>query len=266
MERTVRFLDRIPRLVLGVLVVLAISAAGLLPVTVLDDIGVRISPRVPWQAPIALLWMGLAWWYLDRPGWRREHLGAGRVPWRSFSGGLTALVAGTAAIHAFRMAALRAFALSDVTVPDVSSYSIAVLLSSFFITAVAAGLFEEAAYRGYLQRILFERHGPFAAITLSALVFATAHLSRGSEYDAALPFAFVFGCFYGFIAWKTGTIVPGVIVHSTYNVARFLELWLVPQPVLSATALLEVGAILAVTAAWLTHRAVARVPPAAASS
>jgi membrane protease YdiL (CAAX protease family) len=126
------------------------------------------------------------------------------------------------------MAALRWLAVPDVPIPDLPACSASVLLSSFLVTALAAGLFEEAGYRGFLRKVLGERYGAHAAIAISALIFMIAHLSRGREYHVVLPLVFLFGWLYGLIAWKTGSILPGIVVHFSYNFVRLLERWLAP--------------------------------------
>jgi len=127
------------------------------------------------------------------------------------------------------MADLRWLSLPDVRIPSLPACSVSVLLSSFLVTALAAGVFEEAGYRGYLRRVLEERYGPKAAILLSALCFTLAHLSRGPGFFAALPSAFLFGCLYGMVAWKTGSILPGAVMHCSYNLARLLTGWFLLQ-------------------------------------
>jgi membrane protease YdiL (CAAX protease family) len=209
----------------GLLLAVAVVAAGILPPSLMDELAVRLTPAVPWVAPVALAWMWLVWRFLNRPGWRREHLATRRLSLREWILALAALAAGTGAIHLFRMACLRWLALPDVPIPGLPACSFSVLLSSFLVTALAAGVFEEAGYRGYLRRVLEERYGPKWAILLSALFFTVAHLSRGPGFFAALPSAFLFGILYGLVAWKTGSIRPGIVVHSGYNLARLFAGW-----------------------------------------
>ncbi len=240
----------LPALLRGVLLVMAITIAGILSPTVLDELGVRLTPRVPWVAPAALAWMWLVWRYLNRPGWRREHLCAHELSMREWLLALVTLAAGTGAVHAFRMAGLHWLAVPDVPIPDLPACSASVLLSSFLVTALAAGVFEEAGYRGFLRKVLEERYGVHVATVVSALIFMIAHLSRGREYHIVLPLAFLFGWLYGLVAWKTGSILPGIVVHFSYNFARLLQRWLALQTDLGAGLMAGTGLALAILAGF----------------
>jgi uncharacterized protein len=81
--------------------------------------------------------------------------------------------------------------------------------------AVTAPLAEEIAFRGYLFPALTRWRGPWIAATVTALLFGAAHF-------AALPAAMLPGAaFFGFGArllfWFTGSLLPGVAVHSLNN-------------------------------------------------
>ena len=78
---------------------------------------------------------------------------------------------------------------------------------------LVSGVAEEAAFRGYMQRGL-ERYGTQTAILVSAFVFALAHGTHGLSTLLLLgPGIFVAGIFYGRLAWHSGSIGPGMIMH-----------------------------------------------------
>ncbi len=85
----------------------------------------------------------------------------------------------------------------------------------FAVVALAsfvAPLLEEFLFRGWLQRRLELRLAPFAAILLSATLFAAVH---GQLFG--FPIRLVFGLAAGYAAWSTRSIWPGVLLHAVYN-------------------------------------------------
>jgi len=243
-----RRVQRIAPLLRGVLWVLAITTVGVLPPTILDEIGVRRTPRVPWVAPVAIAWMAFAWWLFSRPGPRRDHLSARRLPLRPWLVAFAILLAGTAAIHMLRMLGLRIFNVADVRIATLPACSASVLLSSFVVTALSAAVFEEAAYRGYLIRELLPHYGWKWAIGISALLFTAAHLTRGRDFIVVLPLVFGFAWLYGVVAWRTGSIIPGIVVHFSYNFARLLGRWRAPEIHITAPVLVSMGLVLLLVA------------------
>lgn len=243
--------NRIVPLLRGILWVLAITAVGIVPPTILDEIGVRRTPRVPWVGPIAIAWMTFAWWLLNRPGTRRDHLSAKRLPPRKWLLALSILLAGTAAMHALRILALRIFNVADVRTAALAGCSTSVLLSSFVVTALSAAVFEEAAYRGYLIRELQPHYGWKWAIGISALLFTAAHLTRGRNFLVVLPLVFGFAWLYGAVAWRAGSIIPGIAVHFGYNFVRLLGRWRGPEIHVKSPLLVAAGLVLLSAASLL---------------
>src|SRR4051794_12837448 len=81
--------------------------------------------------------------------------------------------------------------------------------------AVTAPVAEELAFRGYLFPALSRWRGPWPAALITAVLFGAAHF-------AALPLVLLPGvAFFGFGAcllfWFTGSLLPGVAVHSLNN-------------------------------------------------
>src|SRR3954452_3726621 len=81
--------------------------------------------------------------------------------------------------------------------------------------AVTAPLAEEIAFRGYLFPALTRWRGPWLGAAVTALLFGAAHF-------AALPAPMLLGAAaFGFglclLFWFTGSLLPGVLVHSVNN-------------------------------------------------
>ena len=98
--------------------------------------------------------------------------------------------------------------------PDLREYpSTAILVSIVIMGALVSGVVEEVAFRGYMQRGL-ERFGPATAIVVTSIVFVFAHLTHGWQMIVFLgPGIFMAGVLYGMLAYHTGSILPGMLVH-----------------------------------------------------
>ena len=97
---------------------------------------------------------------------------------------------------------------------------IALLL--FFITAaVAAPIFEELLFRGFLLASLTRYMPVWGAIALSALIFATAHLS----FSEILPLT-VLGSMLGFVYTRSRSLLAPMLLHSLWNSVTMIGLFL----------------------------------------
>jgi len=84
-------------------------------------------------------------------------------------------------------------------------------------TAVFAPLFEEWLCRGMIMRGLLARTSPATAIIISAAIFAIMHANPWQ----AIP-AFVIGCFFGLVYWKTGSLKTTMLMHCFNNATSVL--------------------------------------------
>jgi membrane protease YdiL (CAAX protease family) len=99
-------------------------------------------------------------------------------------------------------------------VPDLSAYPTTIYRWSLFVMSpVVAGVIEEAAFRGYMQRGL-ERVDPRNAVWMTSLVFVVSHITHGLDALFFLgPGIFAASMLYGYLALRTGTILPGMVIH-----------------------------------------------------
>jgi membrane protease YdiL (CAAX protease family) len=87
------------------------------------------------------------------------------------------------------------------------------------LIAVAAPICEETCFRGMLFAGLRERLPRFAAALISALVFGGLHATTGL---GAIPVLVAFGFILALLYEKTGSIIPGILLHMLNNSVALL--------------------------------------------
>lgn len=94
-------------------------------------------------------------------------------------------------------------------------------ISYVLFIGLAPGFCEEVFFRGYMQRRFLSRWSPWSAIGVASLLFALVHVM-----PSAIALAFPIGIWLGVMAWRTGSIWPGVLCHavinSTWNAGQIL--------------------------------------------
>lgn len=87
------------------------------------------------------------------------------------------------------------------------------LLLNFLCVSIFAPLFEEWLCRGMILRGLLNRSiKPAGAIIISAVFFAVIHANPWQ----AIP-AFILGCLFGYVYYKTGSLKLTMLMHFTNN-------------------------------------------------
>jgi uncharacterized protein len=82
-----------------------------------------------------------------------------------------------------------------------------------FITAVfLAGFAEEMLFRGMLQKTLEHYREPAHAIVLTSVFFALVHFNPWTAIQITL-----LGVALGYMAWKSQSILPSIILHGCNN-------------------------------------------------
>jgi len=88
-----------------------------------------------------------------------------------------------------------------------------IFIGSVFISSFA----EESMFRGFLLTTLLKKGDPTRAVILTAVSWAIIH---PNPYWA-IPL-FVMGVFIGYVAWKSMSLWPAVIIHGSYNLLTLL--------------------------------------------
>lgn len=93
-------------------------------------------------------------------------------------------------------------------------------IAGLFYGCIFCPILEEIGIRGILLGgLLKSRCHPWLAILITALVFALLH---GVGVHSVV--SFVFSIIVGWLYWRTGSIIPGMIVHVVNNSLSFIDL------------------------------------------
>jgi len=226
---------RVPVVVRALVVALVVAVAGNGPWLVLFLLNLRVMPSLPWSVPVMAAYLWFYWRYLNGWGWprstaaaRRRDLRAKPLSPRVWRWSLAALGLHMAAMTALELVARRFVdptpyqGLPEIP-PGVSALTIGGLL---LMLSVVAGVVEEAAFRGYLQAPLERRHGPVAAVVMTSSVFALMHFNSYPGMSVGFLLAFVVGgSGFAIVAWLSGSIRPGIVLHAAVNAAALLGGW-----------------------------------------
>jgi uncharacterized protein len=90
-----------------------------------------------------------------------------------------------------------------------------------FTAAIAAPVFEEILFRGFLLPSLTRYFPTWGAIALSSLIFATAHLSLSE----ILPLT-VLGAILGFVYTRSRGLLSSIMLHSLWNSVTMIGLFI----------------------------------------
>ena len=225
-----RLWRRLPVIVRAIIIgELVISIGGLVPELAIV-LNLKSSPQVPWLLPATALWLWLFWWYLGGGGWpkstskmRRRDLRGGSLSGKVWG---WAIVAGASGILctiglAFVLVRLANVPREAFKAPvDFSVYPRLTVIAALLAISAAAGVVEEAGFRGLMLSPIQRRHGWTVAILITGLMFfLDHHLSHAYATLAFLPFFLAISVVHGLLVRFTGSIRPSVVLH---GVADFL--------------------------------------------
>lgn len=206
---------------------LSIQLIGTVPWIQLARLNLREHPEWPWAAATMLCWLAVMIVWLSGRGWPRRtsafrqfHLRLWRPTRDTWSGdNLTAIVGLVCTMFGFTVV----WILMEAHRPpiDVSVYpTTAFRMSIWIMGAMVSGIVEEVAFRGYMQSHL-ERIGPTFAILVTSAIFTLAHATHGLGYLLAVaPGFFLASVVYGYLALKSGSILPGMVLHVVSDAAH----------------------------------------------
>jgi membrane protease YdiL (CAAX protease family) len=90
--------------------------------------------------------------------------------------------------------------------------------------SIVAAICEETGFRGYMQMPLQKRYGPTVAIVATSVFFTLIHLSHRWALPI-LPHIFFASVLLGLLAWRSGSLIPGIIGHAILDIFDYAFWW-----------------------------------------
>jgi membrane protease YdiL (CAAX protease family) len=84
-----------------------------------------------------------------------------------------------------------------------------------------APLFEEVIFRGFLFKVLWEMRGPKLAVPVTAFLFALLHVPQLWGSWAGVALIFVVGYILSLVRERSNSLIPSLIMHTSYNAMLF---------------------------------------------
>jgi membrane protease YdiL (CAAX protease family) len=204
----------------AVVVGLLVAVLGVAPWAVIAPLNARIHPELPWAAAVTLGYLTVLVLWLNGVGLpratresRRFNLRLWRPEPGTWSGDtrvqLIGLMFAIAGLYLMWIIASPGQRITDLSGYPTPAYRVSVLLMG----AIVSGVVEEVAFRGYMQSQL-ERFGSTQAIMLTSVVFVFAHITHGvAALLVMAPGYFIASWLYGLLAFRSGSILPGIGLH-----------------------------------------------------
>jgi uncharacterized protein len=168
-------------------------------------------------------------------GPRKYHVGLDRLGLRPYVAGAGCALAAAGLVVAFGFNAFYSLMLGglghtieETPVLPLFGGGLLGFAVALFLVSIVAPFVEEILFRGFVFPGLVRRFGFLAGLLLSSALFGAAHLSP----DTFVPLSF-FGIVLGLLYSATGSILPGIVLHSVNNSVALLAAYFVGSGLLS---------------------------------
>ncbi len=207
------------------------STAGVLPVLA----NTKLLPGVPWSLPATVLVMAAFWYYFTGGGYpaatraaRQDVTRLKTLPWPIWRAAVLPLLLSIVTVTSLRLALPNILPVEAPKLTlDLSPYPAATVFGLLLSIALTAGIAEEVAFRGYLQKPLEESYGVLPALVLTGVAFWLAHADKVTL--SHLPFHLVASILLGLSAYLTRSLLPAIIGH-VLNDALLLPAYAFHEP------------------------------------
>jgi membrane protease YdiL (CAAX protease family) len=191
------------------------STLGVLPIFG----NTKFLTNVPWALPATLAIMWAFWRYATGSGYpaatrvyratmTRDKAISGPV-WRA---AMLAVIAALIATWSLRLVLPSILPVAPPTLSiDFSLYPVTTVIGLALAVAVSAGVVEEIAFRGYLQKSLEDAYGIVPALILTGFAFWYAHADKVTV--SHLPFHLAVSVLLGTATYLTRSLLPAIVGH-----------------------------------------------------
>lgn len=225
--------------ILRVLKTVALATAAAFAITAVGQgvwgslalINAKLSPATPWAPAVMLVLLPLLLGLLggkigpkSGAAARRALLPLKSVSLRVWVWSLIAGGCGIAAIALLWITLGELFPAKPNLLPDIGHMPRLTVLAFLGMGIIAAPLSEECAFRGYAMGMIRKVMPEAWALVLVSFLFALAHLTQGF-YLTKLAVYFLAGLMFGFTAWRAGSLIPAIVVHSGADLTFFTLIW-----------------------------------------
>jgi membrane protease YdiL (CAAX protease family) len=192
------------------------TTAGVLPLLG----NMKVHQEVPWAFPATLIVMAVFWYYFTGGGYpaatraiRQDVTRLKSLPWPIWRAAVLPLLLSVVTVTSLRLAlpSILPVAAPKIAV-DLSPYPFATVIGLLLSLAVSAGIAEEVAFRGYLQKPLEDAYGIVPALILTGIAFWYAHADKVAL--SHLPFHLAASILLGLSAYLTKSLLPAIIGHA----------------------------------------------------
>lgn len=229
-------LNKLPVWLKSMVIATFILEGGTIVWGLLARTNILLTPEIPWSGIVMILILWLLVKYLggwgppestsgNRKLWLRINpISAQTKSWTVISAILLASTLLLFTLLSWQLVSMEFGPLTQIQrIRHLPIWTIAVLILT---TSVVAGVIEEIAFRGYLQKPLEIRYGPVPAIVLVATFFTLIHLPGLTITPALIPI-FLAGSFgWGVLAYLSNSILPGIVAHAALDAVGFFWIWL----------------------------------------
>ncbi len=174
---------------------------------------------------------------------------------------ISPIVLGVSIVFIFAAMYVLNLIIEQIGIPNMMEETfIAMSHNPFGVLSIAllAPILEELLFRGAIQGHLQETNvRPWKAIIISSLIFGVVHLN-----PAQIPFAFLLGMMFGWLYYRTGSLLPGIIGHVLNNSVAAINMILygnatieeqIENPITMWSLAVIATAVCSIAAIWLNR-------------